>query len=87
MIQDFTNPHGEMKPLRVENIEKLNHNKPLRIERFEGLFQVQELMHGSLSEWFPVIDFRTGMVNKFQTLQEAENLIKRIRTPHEIYYY
>lgn len=93
MIQDFTNPHGEIKPKEVIKSPIMDFTNQIRVIREQGLYFVQVLMSGrgvvvnESKYWHTIIDKRTDKPNQFQTIQEAENLIKRIQMPYEEYYY
>ena len=84
MIKDFSNPHKWMKPSRVEDYPQWTDNKTYRIVRVQGLYTVQAFKEPS---WIVIVDYRTQKDNIFQTLQEAENLIARLKQPSQFYYY
>jgi hypothetical protein len=84
MIEDFTNPHDKFKPTRIEDNPQWTDNKKYRVVQIQGVHTV-EAWTGSY--WKVVEDQRTKQSNHFQTLQEAENLIAKLKRPSKIYYY
>lgn len=84
MIKDLTNPHERPKQTRVEDISQWTDNIPYRVIQIQGVFTVEALFDG---KWSVVINQRNSFANGFQTLQEAENLILKLRQPSKIYYY
>jgi hypothetical protein len=84
MIEDYTNPHDKFRPTRIEDSPQWTDNKMYRVVQIQGVHTVQAFMD---EQWHSVVDQRTKLINEFQTLQEAENLISRLKRPSKIYYY
>lgn len=92
MITDYTNPHEDIKPLRVEKNEVQNCTDEFRVVKIEGLYMVQRRAQGleretdwKVSNQKPLT--LTYLPAVYQTLQEAENYIKKCRSESIIYYY
>ena len=82
MIQDFSNPHNPIQPIRVEEIEKPK--KSYMIQRRQGFYYCYE----KISEVFEAMyDLQFKKVAYFPTLGEAENFIKRDALQDKNFYY
>ena len=84
MIEDYSNPHDKFKPTSIEDCPQWTDNQRYRVVEIQGVFTV-EVWTGEY--WEGAIDQRTHKTNVFQTLQEAENLISKLKRPSKIYYY
>ncbi len=84
MIKDFVNPHDKIKPTRIEDAPQWTDGKRYRVVQIQGVHSV-EVWAGSY--WTKPNDQRTYTTNVFQTLQEAENFIMKLKQPSKIYYY
>lgn len=85
MIADFNNPHGGLKPSRIEEIETVLGYK-YRIARIHGVHYIQMSLN-SEDKWFNAIDELTGKVYKFQTRHEAEYFMTQLKSTTIYYYY
>lgn len=95
MIEDFTNPHGGIKPTSIHYHGDAGKGK-YRIRRMQGIHYVQVLVKRTKRRWFKVeddsvwlttVDYQTGKKAIFQTLPEAENFIQRCKSETIEYYY
>lgn len=82
MIQDFSNPHNPITPIRVEEIE--TPKKKYLIQRRQGFYYCYE----KTSQAYELIyDLQLKKGACFPTLGEAENFIKRDALQDKNYYY
>jgi hypothetical protein len=85
MIADFKNPHGGLKPSRIEEVEP-NLGYKYRIARIHGAHYIQMSLI-SEDKWFNAIDEFTGKFYKFQTRHEAEYFMTQLKSTTIYYYY
>ena len=74
MIEDFTNPHKGLTPIRIEDNPQYTDNRQWRIVCVTGFYHVEYHNEAFWQAWF---DPYARITNHFQTLQEAENLIRQ----------
>lgn len=82
MIQDFSNPHNPIKPIRVEDID--TPKKEYKIERRQGLYSCYEK---EKKQYELMWDKKMGGVAIYPTLADAENFITRDAMQDKNYYY
>ena len=82
MIQDFSNPHNPITPIRVEDLD--TPKKEYMIQRRQGFY----FCYGKEQHEYELMwDKQTDNVAKYPTLGEAENFIKRDALQDKNYYY
>ena len=82
MIQDFSNPHNQITPIRVEDLD--TPKKKYLIQRRQGFYYCYE----KTSQAYELIyDLQLKKGACFPTLGEAENFIKRDALQEKNYYY
>ena len=82
MIQDFSNPHNPITPIRVEELD--TPKKKYLIQRRQGFYFCYEKVEKGYDEMW---DLQLGRVARYPTLGEAENFIKRDALQDKNYYY
>ena len=82
MIQDFSNPHNPITPIRVEEIE--TPKKEYMIQRRQGFYYCYEK---TAEVYEAMYDLQFKKVACYPTLGEAENFIKRDALQDKNYYY
>lgn len=93
MIEDFTNPHGEVKPTKVVTIKQKV--QEFRIVRIHGMYHVEYLKltlkpgkYQSINrDWITCQLYGTDKPAVFQTLPEAEHYMQRRKSDTIEYYY
>ena len=82
MIQDFSNQHNPIMPIRVEDVD--TPKKEYKIERRQGFYSC----YGKERKEYDLLwDHQLGNVARYPTLGEAENFIKRDAMQNKNYYY
>lgn len=96
MIEDFTNPHGGLKPIDVVEVPAPSKPVKLRVVYEQGVYRVEQYAETLKTvggetifrkEWLQCHEIVSGKTAVYQTIQEAENFISRCLRPSKIYYY
>ena len=82
MIQDFSNPHKQIEPIRVEELDRPK--KEYMIQRRQGFYYCYEK---TAEVYEAMYDLQFKKVACYPTLGEAENFIKRDALQDKNYYY
>jgi len=95
MIQDFSNPHKSITPIKKTIIK--SRAKKYKVVRKNGLHQVYNMVQDKTSPhskrkhiWQPCyyLDINGNeRLAFFQTIQEAENMIEKLASDTITYYY